>query len=107
MVTTVYMVLYIWARRQSGRRQEHIKPYLQNRNYYRARDKRTAAKQLMYTKARLPTQPIFDTYEPTINININPSRTAVPYWRQSTQISSSLFPKRDYGSERVKGDHSK
>ena len=32
---------------------------------------------------------------------INPFRTAVPFWEQSTQISSSLSPKRDCGPKRV------
>ena len=29
---------------------------------------------------------------------LNPFRTAVPFWGQTTQASSSLFPKRDFGS---------
>ena len=33
---------------------------------------------------------------------LNPFRTAVPLWGQTTQISSSLSPKRDCGSKRVK-----
>ena len=32
-----------------------------------------------------------------------PYRTSVPFWGQSTQLSSSLSPKRDGGPERVKG----
>ena len=32
---------------------------------------------------------------------INPFRTAVPFWGQFTQISSSLSPKRDWGSKGV------
>ena len=30
---------------------------------------------------------------------VNPSRTSVPFWGQTTQISSSLSPKRDCGSK--------
>ena len=33
----------------------------------------------------------------------NPFRTAVPFWGQSTIISSTLSPNRDYGSKGVKG----
>ena len=33
---------------------------------------------------------------------LNPFRTAVPFWGQTTQISSSLSPKRDCGFEGVK-----
>ena len=33
---------------------------------------------------------------------VNPFRTAVPFSVQTTQNSSSLYPKRDCGSERVK-----
>ena len=33
---------------------------------------------------------------------MNPFRTAVPFWGQTTQISSSLSPKQDCGSEGVK-----
>ena len=33
----------------------------------------------------------------------NPFRIAVPFWGQTTQISSSLSPKRDCGSKGVKG----
>ena len=33
---------------------------------------------------------------------INPFRTAVPFWGQSSQISSSFVPKRDCGSKGVK-----
>ena len=33
--------------------------------------------------------------------SVNPFRTAVPLWGQTTQISSSLSPKRDCGSKRV------
>ena len=33
---------------------------------------------------------------------INPFRTAVPFWGQTSQISSSLSPKRDCGPKRVK-----
>ena len=34
--------------------------------------------------------------------NLNPFRTAVPFWGQTSQIPSSLSPKRDWGSKRVK-----
>ena len=37
----------------------------------------------------------------TRTININPFRTAVSLWGQTTQISSSLSPKRDCGSKGV------
>ena len=33
---------------------------------------------------------------------LNPSRTAVPFWGQTIQIPSSLPPKRDCGTKRVK-----
>ena len=33
--------------------------------------------------------------------NINPFRTAVPFWGQTSQIPSSLSPKRDCGAIRV------
>ena len=33
---------------------------------------------------------------------INDFRSAVPFWGQTSQISSSLFPKRDCGSKGVK-----
>ena len=33
--------------------------------------------------------------------NVNPFRTAVSFWGQSTQISSTLSPHRDCGSKRV------
>ena len=33
---------------------------------------------------------------------VNPFRTAVPFWGQTTQISSSFDPKQDCGSKRVK-----
>ena len=33
---------------------------------------------------------------------INPFRTAVPFWGQSSQFISSLSPKRDCGPKRVK-----
>ena len=33
--------------------------------------------------------------------SLNPFRTVVPFWGQSAQVSSSLCPKRDCGSERV------
>ena len=36
---------------------------------------------------------------------VNPFRTAVPFWGQSTQISSRLPQKRDCGSERVKASN--
>ena len=37
---------------------------------------------------------------------VNPSRTAIPFWGQTTQISRSLSPKRDCGSKWVKdGPH--
>ena len=32
---------------------------------------------------------------------VNPFRTAVPFWEQTTQISSSLSRKRDCGSKGV------
>ena len=35
-------------------------------------------------------------------LRVNPFRTAVPLWGQSTQSPSSLSPKRDCGSKRVK-----
>ena len=34
--------------------------------------------------------------------SVHPVRTVDPFWGQTTQISSSLFPKRDYGSKGVK-----
>ena len=34
-------------------------------------------------------------------IDVNPSRTAVPFWGQTTQIISNLSPKRDCGPKRV------
>ena len=34
---------------------------------------------------------------------LNPFRTAVPFWGQSSQISSSFVPKRDSGSKGVNG----
>ena len=34
---------------------------------------------------------------------INPFRTAVPFWGQTTQFTSSLPPKRNCGPKRVKG----
>ena len=36
--------------------------------------------------------------------HIDPFRTAVPFWGQTSQISSSLPPKRDCGSKGVKED---
>ena len=36
-----------------------------------------------------------------VSYRVNPFRTAVPFWGQTTQISSSLSPKRDSGSKRV------
>ena len=33
---------------------------------------------------------------------VNPFRTAVPFWGQTSQISSSFVPKRDHGSKGVK-----
>ena len=33
---------------------------------------------------------------------VNPFRTAVPFWGQPSQILSTLSPKRDCGSKRVK-----
>ena len=33
---------------------------------------------------------------------VNPFRTAVPFWGQTSLISSSLYPKRDCGSKGVK-----
>ena len=35
---------------------------------------------------------------------IDPFRTAVPFWGQTSQISSSFVPKRDRGSKGVKRD---
>ena len=37
--------------------------------------------------------------------DINPFRTAVPFWGQTTQILSSLSPKRGCGSKGVKVEH--
>ena len=37
-------------------------------------------------------------------VGINPFRTAVPFWGQTTQTSSSLSPKRDCGSKGVKAN---
>ena len=34
-------------------------------------------------------------------IDVNPFRTAVPFWGQTRQILSSLSPKRDCGRKRV------
>ena len=36
-----------------------------------------------------------------IPVYIKPFRTAVPFWGQTTQILSSLSPKRDCGYKRV------
>ena len=41
------------------------------------------------------------THVGTNEHRLNPFRTAVPFWVQTTQIRSSLSPKRDCGSERV------
>ena len=38
-----------------------------------------------------------------LKLKLNPFRTAVPFWGQTTQISSSFSPKRDCGSTGVKG----
>ena len=35
------------------------------------------------------------------NLTINPFRTAVPFWGQTSQISSSLYPEQDCGPKRV------
>ena len=35
-------------------------------------------------------------------MDLNPFRTAVPFWGQTSQIPSSLSPKRDCGPRRVK-----
>ena len=35
-------------------------------------------------------------------LQLNPFRTAVPFWGQTSQISSSFVPKRDCGSKGVK-----
>ena len=40
------------------------------------------------------------TVSPRAPLFLNPFRTAVPFWGQSTQSSSSLSPKRDCGSKR-------
>ena len=37
--------------------------------------------------------------------NVNPFRTAVPFWGQSSQISSSFVPKRDCGSKGVNTEY--
>ena len=37
-----------------------------------------------------------------VDTNVNPFRTAVPFWGQTSQISSSFVPKRDRGSKGVK-----
>ena len=39
---------------------------------------------------------------PIPDLNINPFRTAVPFWGHTTAFSSSLSPKRDCGSKGVK-----
>ena len=38
----------------------------------------------------------------SVSAAINPFRTAVPFWGQTSQILSSLSPKRDWGSKGVK-----
>ena len=40
----------------------------------------------------------------TQKLIVNPLRTAVLFWGQTTQFSSSLSPKRDCGSKGVKGE---
>ena len=40
-------------------------------------------------------------YDVTMCASVNPFRTAVPFWGQTTQSSSSLSPKRDCGPKRV------
>ena len=37
-------------------------------------------------------------------VGFNPFRTAVPFWGQTSLISSSLYPKRDCGSKGVNVD---
>ena len=38
---------------------------------------------------------------PPISQRVNPFRAAVPFWGQTSHISSSLSPKRDCGSKGV------
>ena len=47
--------------------------------------------------------PGYDRFKTPKNIKsgFNPSRPAVPFWEQTTQISSNLSPKRGCGSKRV------
>ena len=48
----------------------------------------------------LPNTTLF-RYIGSFGLNVNPFRTAVPFWGQSSQISSSFVPKRDCGSKGV------
>ena len=43
----------------------------------------------------------YDTSTMILGRTINPFRTAVPFWGQNSQCSSSLSPKRDCGSKGV------
>ena len=58
--------------------------------------------------ARQRTQRVSSRRQTTITVvglRVNPFRTAVPFWGQTTsQISSSLSPKRDFGSKGVKSN---
>ena len=49
---------------------------------------------------RSPTTTLFSLRKGTRN-DVNPFRTAVPFWGQTTQCLSSLSPKRDCGSKWV------
>ena len=42
----------------------------------------------------------FSTFK-YVHIHVNPFRTAVPFWGQTSQISTSVSPKRDSDSRRV------
>ena len=48
--------------------------------------------------------PLYLRTERYLIMELNPFRTAVSFWGQSTQISSTLSPHRDCGSKRVKND---
>ena len=55
---------------------------------------------------------VFPALGPTIAVEdqkllvqINPFRTAVPFWGQTSQKISKLSPKRDWGSKGVKMNH--
>ena len=53
---------------------------------------------------QLPGTLLFTLSEPQFRFGdklLNPFRTAVPFWGQTTQISSSSCPKRDCGSKGV------